>query len=577
MQEKEIKEFVKDRYSKIATKEEPYCSCCSKEDSIIEQAKAMGYTMEDIKSIPEDAVFGLGCGNPTALAELKEGETVLDLGSGGGIDVFLAANKVGNSGKVIGVDMTEEMVKNAIKNAEEGKYKNVEFKLGEIENLPVEDGSIDVIISNCVINLTPDKLVAYKEAFRVLKPGGRILVSDLVTEGEIPEDIKRSFQAWSECIAGAMEKQAYLDTIKEAGFNNIEIVEQHYFTEPDMDERLIGKIKSIQVKASKYRNKTNLFDKRSNIMENNKCNCGFEDTERVDESIKDNSNETKGDKLNEDNSGCGCSPKYMNEPEEDAGCGCGSTEYSDQSLIDNPDKPKFIAEDEFINEFESYAHSLGIKSIGYTQLAPELLIKDKFIQYPHAIVLIMEMDKEIIETAPGAEAQKLNDSAYAKLGKITYQLSDYLREKGYATEVAHPYGGVVNFSPLAQKAGLGWIGKSGLLITPELGPRQKISAIFTSIANLPMKGKNEHSWIPGYCDKCSKCVKACPEKALVQKETCCGDKEIEFVQKLCIGCSQGCTYCIEECPFDKKGYDHIKNRFDKMNAKLREKGKNKCC
>jgi arsenite methyltransferase len=251
MKEKEIKEFIKDKYSKIATNEESYCSCCSGVDLTIEQAKAAGYTLEDIKSIPEGAVFGLGCGNPTALAELKEGETVLDLGSGGGIDVFLAANKVGTNGKVIGVDMTDEMVKNALKNAEEGKYENVEFKLGEIENLPVDENSIDVIISNCVINLTPDKLIAYKEAFRVLKPKGRILVSDLVTEGEIPEDIKRNFQAWSDCIAGAMEKQTYLDTIKEAGFRDVKIVEQHYFTEPNMDERLIGRITSIQVKASK--------------------------------------------------------------------------------------------------------------------------------------------------------------------------------------------------------------------------------------------------------------------------------------------------------------------------------------
>ena len=251
MDEKDIKKFVKDRYSKIATKEGACCSCCSGEDSAIAQAKAMGYTLKDIKSIPEEAIFGLGCGNPTALADLKEGEIVLDLGSGGGIDVFLAANKVGKNGKVIGVDMTQKMVETAMKNAEEGKYENVEFKLGEIENLPMEDDSIDVIISNCVINLTSDKLVAYKEAFRVLKPEGRILVSDLVTEGEIPEDIKRSFQAWSECTAGAMEKQAYLNTIKGAGFGDIKIIEQHSFTESNMDERLRGKITSIHVKASK--------------------------------------------------------------------------------------------------------------------------------------------------------------------------------------------------------------------------------------------------------------------------------------------------------------------------------------
>ncbi|MBI5679339.1 MAG: arsenite methyltransferase [Methanobacterium sp.] len=251
MREKEIKEHVKNRYSKIAVGEESSCSCCSGADLTLEQAKKAGYSLEELKSIPEEAVFGLGCGNPTALAEIKEGESVLDLGSGGGIDVFLAANKVGDKGKVIGVDMTEEMIETAQKNAHEGKYENVEFKLGEIENLPVDDDSVDVIISNCVINLTPDKLAAYKEGFRVLKPGGRILVSDIVTEGEIPQEIKRSFQAWSECIAGAMEKQSYLDTIKKAGFIDIEIVEQHYFTEPGMDERLVGKITSIQVKASK--------------------------------------------------------------------------------------------------------------------------------------------------------------------------------------------------------------------------------------------------------------------------------------------------------------------------------------
>ena len=169
----------------------------------------------------------------------------------GGIDVFLAANKVGDSGKVIGIDMTEEMIKNATIHAEKGNYQNVEFKLGEIENLPIENDSIDVIISNCVINLTPDKLIAYKEAFRVLKHGGSILISDLVTEGELPEVIKQSFQAWSNSTAGALKKEEYLNIIKAAGFNDIEIVKEHYFTEHDMDERLVGKIISIQVKATK--------------------------------------------------------------------------------------------------------------------------------------------------------------------------------------------------------------------------------------------------------------------------------------------------------------------------------------
>jgi SAM-dependent methyltransferase len=252
MEDNEIKEHIKDRYSKIAIKKSDNGSCTScSVNSVIEQAKSAGYSVEDLKSIPENAIYGLGCGNPTALVELKEGDVVLDLGSGGGIDVFLAANKVGKSGKVIGIDMTEEMVQTATNNALEGKYENVEFKLGEIEDLPIETNSVDVIISNCVINLTPDKLVAYKEAFRVLKPGGKILVSDLVTEGELPTDIMQSFQAWSECTAGAIELEKYLNTIKEAGFNSIEIVEQHYFTDTNLDERLVGKIISIQVKATK--------------------------------------------------------------------------------------------------------------------------------------------------------------------------------------------------------------------------------------------------------------------------------------------------------------------------------------
>jgi arsenite methyltransferase len=254
MEDRKIKEFVKERYSKIAIKEDS-CSYCGgsgkKLDETQKQTKAMGYSEDEILSIPEEAVYGLGCGNPTALADINTGETVLDLGSGGGIDVFLASQKVGKNGKVIGVDMTPEMVETAEKNASEAGYKNVEFRIGEIENLPINDGLIDVIISNCVINLTTDKSTAYSEAFRVLKPGGRILVSDLVSEGYIPLDMRKNFQAWSECIAGAIDKDRYLDIIKEAGFRDVEIVKSHYFTEPNMDEKLVGKILSIHVRAFK--------------------------------------------------------------------------------------------------------------------------------------------------------------------------------------------------------------------------------------------------------------------------------------------------------------------------------------
>ena len=249
--DKKTKEFVKARYAKLASKSNSCCPSCGVSADLLERAKSVGYSQQEVESVPEAAVMGLGCGNPTALAELKEGETVVDLGSGGGLDVFLAAKKVGKKGKIIGVDMTLEMVEKARENAKKGNYKNVEFRIGEIENLPVDDGSVDVIISNCVINLTPDKLATYREAFRVLRPRGLIVISDLVTEGELPEDIRRSFEAWAGCIAGAMEKQEYLNTIKKAGFKSIIVVAQHPFFKSGMDDRLVGKITSIQLKAYK--------------------------------------------------------------------------------------------------------------------------------------------------------------------------------------------------------------------------------------------------------------------------------------------------------------------------------------
>jgi SAM-dependent methyltransferase len=249
--EKEIKQFVKDRYAKIASNGDSCCPGCTCNTDLVEQAKSIGYSEEEIRNVPEGAVMGLGCGNPTALAELKAGETVLDLGSGGGVDVFLAAQKVGENGNAIGVDMTAEMLEKARENARLGNYKNVEFRAGEIENLPVEDNSIDVVISNCVVNLSPDKLATYKEVFRALKPNGRVLISDLVTKGELPEDVRQSSEAWACCIAGAMEKQEYLNTITKAGFRDVTIVAEHPFCEPGMDDRLAGKIISIQVRAYK--------------------------------------------------------------------------------------------------------------------------------------------------------------------------------------------------------------------------------------------------------------------------------------------------------------------------------------
>jgi ubiquinone/menaquinone biosynthesis C-methylase UbiE len=209
----------------------------------------VGYSAEDLKAIPQEAILGVGCGNPTALADLAPGETVLDLGSGAGIDAFLAAKKVGERGRVIGVDMTEDMIKRGNALAEEHGYANVEFRLGEIEKLPVEPGSVDVIISNCVINLSPDKPAVFREACRVLKPGGRLLVSDLVTAGELPEDVRASAAAWADCLAGAMEKEAYLAAIRGAGLTEVDIVSECPYESPEMDSRLKGRIISVKVRA----------------------------------------------------------------------------------------------------------------------------------------------------------------------------------------------------------------------------------------------------------------------------------------------------------------------------------------
>ena len=255
MENEKVKEHVKKRYGEIAKTDCSSCSssCCSSSSygtPLQYVAWKLGYSPTDIESVPEESVLGLGCGNPVALASLKEGETVLDLGSGGGIDVFLASKKVGPQGKVIGVDMTKEMLDRAKTAALKHGYTNVEFRLGEIEVLPIEDASVDVIISNCVINLAQDKLKVFKESYRVLKSNGRIMVSDLVTEGELPEAVRRSFDAWVGCIAGALKKNDYLDKIKQAGFKNIKVVSAKPYT-IDVSQELKGKITSIQVEAHK--------------------------------------------------------------------------------------------------------------------------------------------------------------------------------------------------------------------------------------------------------------------------------------------------------------------------------------
>jgi arsenite methyltransferase len=226
-----IKETVRQGYAKIASGCcGPKNSCCGGgTNSAKTISKKIGYADEDMQNVPEGANLGLGCGNPIAMASLKEGETILDLGSGAGFDCFLAANKVGPAGKVIGVDMTTEMVEKAKENARKGHYINVEFRLGEIERLPVDDNSVDVVISNCVINLVPDKNTAFKEAYRVLKPGGRLMVSDVVLLKSPPKSIKNSVEAYIGCLSGAIMKDKYLQVISKAGFKNVKVLEENAF------------------------------------------------------------------------------------------------------------------------------------------------------------------------------------------------------------------------------------------------------------------------------------------------------------------------------------------------------------
>ncbi len=228
MKKEQIKKVVRDGYAKIAKQDSPCCGpvnpCCGGTNLAQNISKSIGYTEEELKAVPEGANLGLGCGNPVALASLKEGETVLDLGSGAGFDCFLAADKVGKSGRVIGIDMTPEMIDRARENAKKGNYTNVEFRLGEIENLPAADNSVDIVISNCVINLAPDKKRVFTEAFRVLKPGGRLMISDMVLLKELPDFIKNSIEAYIGCLSGAIKRDEYIEAIRGAGFQEVSII-----------------------------------------------------------------------------------------------------------------------------------------------------------------------------------------------------------------------------------------------------------------------------------------------------------------------------------------------------------------
>ena len=235
MNEAKIRKHVRERYGGIARKGgsccDPGVSCCASgtADTV---GRSIGYSEEELKAAPQGANLGLGCGNPIALASLREGETVLDLGSGAGFDCFLAARAVGPSGRVIGVDMTPEMIEKARENARKGNYENVEFRLGEIENLPAADNSVGAIVSNCVINLSTAKERVFAEAYRVLKPGGRVMISDLVLSRDLPVAVAGSLAAYAGCIAGAVRKDDYLRLMENAGFRDVRFVQEDQYTFP---------------------------------------------------------------------------------------------------------------------------------------------------------------------------------------------------------------------------------------------------------------------------------------------------------------------------------------------------------
>jgi arsenite methyltransferase len=256
MQEQQLKEKVREKYGTIALSGNSSCCCspeekCGENGSPMQSAAAVGYDIKDIGSIPEASMLGVGCGVPTKFAGIRQGEVIVDLGSGAGIDVFLSANQVGRSGKVIGIDMTDEMLQRARRNANDNGYTNVEFRKGDIESrIPVEDNTADLVISNCVINLTSDKIATFKEIYRILKnDDGRMMISDLVTDREVDKDSINP-DKWCSCNDGALTKKNYLDSIRKAGFRSIKVLEEKPYIDDQADDKR-RKISSLVIKAVK--------------------------------------------------------------------------------------------------------------------------------------------------------------------------------------------------------------------------------------------------------------------------------------------------------------------------------------
>jgi SAM-dependent methyltransferase len=243
--DQKIKEQVRDRYAASArqVKESAGSGCCGSESESTETVSSKLYETDELQGLPQEAVVAsLGCGNPVALAEMKQGETVLDLGSGGGIDVLLSARRVGPTGKAYGLDMTDEMLELARENQRKAGVTNVEFLKGEMEEMPLPDGEVDVIISNCVVNLSPDKDAVLGEAFRVLTPGGRVAIADIVVRGELPEEYREDAELWPACLAGALQEQEYRAKLEGAGFEGIEMEVLQVYTESDAVSAGLGEM-----------------------------------------------------------------------------------------------------------------------------------------------------------------------------------------------------------------------------------------------------------------------------------------------------------------------------------------------
>ncbi|WP_409199001.1 4Fe-4S binding protein [Methanobrevibacter acididurans] len=246
---------------------------------------------------------------------------------------------------------------------------------------------------------------------------------------------------------------------------------------------------------------------------------------------------------------------------------CGNinsvNKYPDNSKVKNPNKPNLNIDDNIINELKSLIKKLGLLDIAYINDLNDLWLEDNDFGFNGAIVLTMEMYDKILSTNPGSLAKSFNDELYENFGNLTYEVSDFLRLNGFETFVAPPNGDIINFSKLGERAGLGCVGKSGLLISPSFGPKEKISAILVNISNLPIEKSNNYSWIREYCNFCGKCVKACPHNALIKNKDF-----VDLDSSSCVGCSEACTECIKVCPFYLKAYDDVKLKFDKISDLL---------